>query len=215
MPAARLPLYERSVFINCPFDEAYKPLFDATIFAIHDCGFFARHALESVGGREPRLEKILRLIAQSRYSIHDVSRVELDRVSKLPRFNMPFECGLAFGAMHFAAANKKTPQRDALVMSGVRYQDKVAISDLAGIDPRYHGNDPEAVIASVRQFLADKADGQTIRGHRNIGNRLRLFQAELPAGAALQDITAHEIGSLEYINDWTQLASTWMVRHPR
>ena len=32
--------YNDNVFINCPFDAIYKPLFDAMIFAVHDCGLF-------------------------------------------------------------------------------------------------------------------------------------------------------------------------------
>lgn len=31
--------YDTDVFINCPFDDDYKPLFDAVVFAVHDCGF--------------------------------------------------------------------------------------------------------------------------------------------------------------------------------
>jgi hypothetical protein len=37
--------YDRRVFVNCPFDEAYTPLLHALIFTIHDLGFVARHAL--------------------------------------------------------------------------------------------------------------------------------------------------------------------------
>ena len=38
--------YNDNVFINCPFDSAYKPLFDAMVFTVHDCGFVARCALD-------------------------------------------------------------------------------------------------------------------------------------------------------------------------
>jgi len=41
------PSHEDSVFINCPFDEEYEELFDAVVFAVHDCGFAARCALEA------------------------------------------------------------------------------------------------------------------------------------------------------------------------
>lgn len=34
--------YDRRVFINCPFDAQYKPLFEAIVFAVRDC----RHLLE-------------------------------------------------------------------------------------------------------------------------------------------------------------------------
>lgn len=33
--------YENSVFINCPFDPEYWPLFEAIVFAAYDCGFFS------------------------------------------------------------------------------------------------------------------------------------------------------------------------------
>jgi len=42
------PGHEDSVFVNCPFDEEYEELFDAIVFAVHDCGFVARCALEAI-----------------------------------------------------------------------------------------------------------------------------------------------------------------------
>jgi hypothetical protein len=38
--------YANSVFVNCPFDPAYRPLFEAVVFATYDCGFYPRCALE-------------------------------------------------------------------------------------------------------------------------------------------------------------------------
>lgn len=38
--------YEDSVFLNVPFDKKYRRLADALVFAVHDCGFIARSALE-------------------------------------------------------------------------------------------------------------------------------------------------------------------------
>ena len=42
--------YENAVFVNCPFDEAYRNLFEALVFAIHDCGYVAHCALELEDG---------------------------------------------------------------------------------------------------------------------------------------------------------------------
>ncbi|MBS0448561.1 MAG: hypothetical protein JSR59_21780 [Proteobacteria bacterium] len=85
--------YELSVFVNCPFDDDYLPLLHAMVFAIHDCGFLARSAVEETGSNEVRVEKIVRIISECCYSVHDISRVEIS-ASRLPRFNMPFERGL-------------------------------------------------------------------------------------------------------------------------
>ena len=41
------PTYNNSVFINCPFDDDYRSLFRALVFAIEACGFGARCALEA------------------------------------------------------------------------------------------------------------------------------------------------------------------------
>ena len=46
--------YDKRVFINCPFDAQYKPLFEAIVFAIHACGLRPRCALEIDDASEVR-----------------------------------------------------------------------------------------------------------------------------------------------------------------
>jgi hypothetical protein len=58
--------YDKSVFLNCPFDQAYKPLFEAIVFTVFDCGFRPRCALETEGGGQVRIERIFGLIGDSR-----------------------------------------------------------------------------------------------------------------------------------------------------
>src|SRR5690349_6674469 len=89
------------VFINVPFDRRYQKLFDALVFAVHDCGFVARGAREQDDGSQVRLEKLYRIIGDCRYGIHDLSRVTLDAATRLPRFNMPLELGIFLGAKRF------------------------------------------------------------------------------------------------------------------
>lgn len=101
----RSPNYNNNVFINCPFDSAYKPLFDAIVFAVYDCGFITRCALEEDDASEVRIDQIYNIIADCRYGIHDISRTELDEDSGLPRFNMPLELGIFLGAKKFAISS--------------------------------------------------------------------------------------------------------------
>jgi len=96
--------YNTSVFLNCPFDAEYKTLQNATVFVVYECGFIPRCALEESNAGDVRFNKIERLIESSRYGIHDISRTELDNVSELPRFNMPFELGLFMGARRYGTA---------------------------------------------------------------------------------------------------------------
>jgi len=74
-----MALYEDSVFLNVPFDQKYRRLSDAMVFAVHDCGFIARSALEVEDSGQARVEKILNIIEQSKLGIHDISRAGLDR----------------------------------------------------------------------------------------------------------------------------------------
>src|SRR3989442_598150 len=108
------PNYASNVFINCPFDEHYRPLRDALIFTIQDCGFIPRCALEVDNSGEVRIDTILRLIRESKYGIHDISRIEIDRINGLPRFNMPFELGLFLGARKFGVREQKS--KSALIL---------------------------------------------------------------------------------------------------
>ena len=73
--ATTFPLH---VFVNCPFDVEFDDKFKAMIFAISACGFKVRCAREMDDAGEVRLEKLYAIIGQSRFGIHDLSRVELD-----------------------------------------------------------------------------------------------------------------------------------------
>jgi hypothetical protein len=99
------PNYDQNVFINCPFDNQYKPLFEAILFAVHRCGYILRCAKEFEDSSSIRIRNIVQLIRESKYSIHDLSRVSLDATEELPRFNMPLELGICYGAINFG--NKK------------------------------------------------------------------------------------------------------------
>ena len=53
--------------------------------------------------KDKKFEKIKKLIRQSRYSVHDISRMEALKEGALPRFNMPFELGLDLGGRAFGS----------------------------------------------------------------------------------------------------------------
>ncbi|MEM1041622.1 MAG: hypothetical protein AAGI91_03240 [Bacteroidota bacterium] len=119
-------LYDQSVFVNAPFDPDYAPLFDAVIFAIHDCGFVARCALEEDDSAQVRVEKIYSIIAECRLSIHDVSRTELDADLGLPRFNMPLELGIVLGARRFGRGRQK--EKRCLILDRERFRYRAYLS---------------------------------------------------------------------------------------
>ncbi len=68
--------YQKNVFINCPFDDKYFDLLQTLVFTIIYYGFYPRISLENSDSGQPRLEKIVDLIRESKYSIHDLSRLQ-------------------------------------------------------------------------------------------------------------------------------------------
>jgi len=202
-PAAS-PGYNDSVFINCPFDAEYQPLFDAAVFTVSDCGFVPRCSLEESDGGEPRLYKIIRLLKSCRYSIHDISRTELDRGSGLPRFNMPLELGSDLGLRHSLEA--RWSEKRCIVLDTEAYRFQKFISDIAGQDPHAHGNDPARLIALIRNWLRTASGRSTIPSESAIGKRYALFQKDLPS---LSDGTPRE--KLPFV-DYATFAGVWLAK---
>ena len=63
-----------SVFINCPYDDKFQPLFDSILFATVACGFTPRSAIDTGTVSDSRIDRIRKAMFGSRYSIHDLSR---------------------------------------------------------------------------------------------------------------------------------------------
>jgi hypothetical protein len=173
--------YNENVFINCPFDARHTKLFRAMTFAVHDCGFVARCALESEDSGEVRIRKIIQVIRESRYSIHDISRIELDRGTGLPRFNMPLELGICLGAREFGHREQRL--KSCLVLDRDRYRYQAFCSDIAGQDIRSHSGQVPLAVVAVRNFLANQHPGELLPSGGKMVERYRIFQRELPDAA--------------------------------
>lgn len=168
------------VFVNCAFDHRFQPMFRAIVFAIHDCGAVARCALEIDDSAENRFGKIIRIIGECRYSVHDLSRTQLDAATRLPRFNMPFELGLFLGARHFGGPDHR--RKSALILDAKRYRYQKFLSDIAGHDIRAHANKTAQLIGCVRDWLSSAQDvpGTPPRAGIYIFQRYRVFTKALP-----------------------------------
>ncbi|HEX5316001.1 MAG TPA: hypothetical protein VFX22_05050 [Candidatus Kapabacteria bacterium] len=139
-----------NVFINCPFDEEYRPLFEAIIFTVFYLGFIPRSAMESKNGKETRIDKIKRIISECKFGVHDLSRIELSK-GIYPRFNMPFELGLDMGCSEFG--NDHLDSKSVLIMDRRKYRFRAFISDISGQDPAIHGGTVKGVVREIRNWL--------------------------------------------------------------
>jgi hypothetical protein len=171
-----------AVFVNCPFDPDYRPLFDIMIFTIVRCGFVARCALEVTDTAETRISKILRLIDDCPIGIHDISRTEPDKGSGLPRFNMPFELGLFLGIGHAAKGGKR--RKVCLVLDRAPYRYQIFLSDISGQDVSAHSDDPARLCEKVRNFLNAQKGGPPLPSGAAIMTDYADFRYQLPAIAS-------------------------------
>lgn len=171
------PEFDRNVFINCPFDAAYAPIFEAIVFAVSDAGFSARSARERLDSSQIRLHKIVDLIGRSRYSIHDLSRTELDDATTLPRFNMPLELGIDLGCKAFSRPHAR---KTLLVFDAEQYRYQKFLSDIGGQDIQRHANNPKTAVARVRDWLSAESGVNTIPGGAAIYDRYLRFREDLP-----------------------------------
>lgn len=150
------PAFKRTVFVNCPFDEAFAPLLEAMLFCVVYFGFSPRLANERLEAGENRLEKIIELIRSARYSIHDLSRCRAAAAGEYFRMNMPFELGIDLGIRR--CGGQPLDGKKFLIFETEPYDLKRGLSDLAGQDVSFHREDYETVMRRVRDFFRVEAN---------------------------------------------------------
>jgi len=196
-------LRSNHVFINCPFDLRYRPIFNAIVFTVYDLGLVPRCALEEDDAGDFRLSKIERMIEECRYGIHDISAVALDASTNLPRFNMPLELGLFLGCRRFGSQNQS--KKRTLILDSERYRYRQFISDISGQDIRAHGGDPRNAIREVRDWLQATSRRSGLAGGGEIVDRYQRFRTDLPdicAALALEPDRLTYLDLSATIADW-------------
>lgn len=145
------PISTNAVFLNIPYDIEFSKLYLAYIVGLNQLGFDPKIA-SGIPGGERRLDRVLKLIQSCRYSIHDLSRVELSVTPPAtPRFNMPLELGLTI------AWSKLYPKRHTwFLWESMPRRIQKSMSDLDGTDAYIHSGTAEGVLSELRNaFLRD------------------------------------------------------------
>ena len=157
--------YSTNLFINCPFDQEYFPLLKPALFSIIYCGLNPRIS-QTKNSDDIRIEEIKKLIEESKYSIHDLSRIEPKSKKDLPRFNMPYELGIDVGCKTFNKTDKKY-----LVLESQPHRYKKVLSDISGQDIKSHNSEPIQIVKSIRDWV------KTIKPQKSIDNYQVLWDA--------------------------------------
>jgi hypothetical protein len=168
--------FKSNVFVNCPFDDDYRQLLLSVIFTVKHLGFNPRLSLERADSAESRIEKIVGLINQSKYGIHDLSRIVSEGGNEHYRMNMPFELGIDYGCQKLKEGIWS--QKQILILEKERYRYQKALSDLSGSDIKNHDDEPQKIIRAVRDWFVTIKPMRADSG-KKIWNLYNDFQAYL------------------------------------
>jgi hypothetical protein len=205
-----IPAASKAVFINCPFDDQFKPVLRATVFAIISSGYYPRCALDVTDGADIRIDKIARMIGECDWGIHDLSRVEV--VGGAPRFNMPMELGLHLGARVFGAGRHS--RKRVLILDAKPHRYDATLSDISGQDIDVHNNQPNEAIRCVRNWLSAHRPPKMppLPGAPAMQEDYRRFRKEIPV--ELKELRLPKISRLEH-NDFRYFVDRWIVLRAR
>jgi hypothetical protein len=160
---------QKSVFLNLPYDRSFQNLFLSFIAGTSALGLIPRATLE-IPGSARRLDRILSLIQSCQYSVHDLSRVQLDRhPPATPRFNMPFELGLTVGANGI----RSTTAHVWFVFERMPWRLQKSLSDLNGTDVYTHGGTPAGVFRTLLSAFVRQRSQPTVEQMNVIYGHLR------------------------------------------
>lgn len=206
--------YESNVFINCPFDDDYKSLLRPLLFTVVYVGCIPRLASERLDSAENRIDKICELISESKFGIHDLSRLKADEVDEIYRLNMPFELGVDYGAREYGPSPME--EKKCLILETSPYEYKKALSDLSGVDIKDHNNEADEVVRSVRDWFYETAGFDDADYPKVIWNRFNDFTADLFDYRLAEDIPEEDvIEDIERmpVSEYIDSVETWVSEH--
>lgn len=199
--------FDKNIFINCPFDNDYHSLLRPLLFTVIYLGFTPKIALERSDSGESRLIKICEFIADSKYSIHDLSRMKPSQKEKLSRHNMPFELGLDIGCRMFSNDILKD-KRCLILEKKEKYRYMKALSDISGCDIKDHNDDPAKLVRQIRNWFVEtvgikKAPSATVIWYSFMDFTSDFYDKRIFEGFSDEDLNMMPIPEyIEFIKEW-------------
>ena len=134
------------------------------LFTLLALGFRPRISTGRSDSGESRIDKIVERIRESRYSIHDISRLVATEAGQFARFNLPYELGVDRGAQLFGSPLLWTKR--ILVLEREPYDYKRAMSDFSGADIKNHKDNAILLVRAVRNWFVETVEVSGAReGH--------------------------------------------------
>lgn len=203
---------KEAVFINCPFDTTYHALMHCILFTVSALGFQPRISLESTDSGEIRLEKIKRLIRESAFSIHDLSKIKAVKKDEFFRLNMPFELGIDYGCREYSEEALHKGKK-FLIFGAEKYDYMKALSDLSGVDIHYHNNQPIQAVREIRHWFVANSGLKNAPSPNEIWMKSMDFNAEYYKFAHDKGYSDEEMYSIP-IKEQLDMISRFVTENP-
>jgi len=202
-----------AVFINCSYGETFRPLLRAILFCLLRVGLKPLIANEESDSGRVRLNRLLKLIKSSQYSIHDLSTLEDSQDPELLHLNMPFELGLDLGIRFSSVQNKK----NTLVLEDKEGDLKAMMSDFGFGETKAHLNDGKRLVRIIRNhfynvFRTECNRAPKLPEPRDIWYDFNTFNKDLettPEGQLRDQDDLDEMENTEFIDK----ATAWIKHH--
>ena len=185
---------ENAIFINCPFDDEYLPLLRALLFVSRFYGLDVKIASTDLDSKSNRLARIISLMRESKYSVHDLSKMKSVKEDEYYRMNMPFELGLDYGI----GGDEKV----FLIFENEPYKLKIALSDINGWDVRPHLDNPEKLIMEFRKWIVVNRElSKTLKSYSysDIWYKYNDFYGSFSDFLTIHNLKDEEISVTEYL----------------
>ncbi|MFL6201101.1 MAG: hypothetical protein ACJ76J_18175 [Thermoanaerobaculia bacterium] len=137
----------------------------ALIATLTGLGRKPRCVLEVPASGKDRLGRIFELLSGCGSSLHDLSRVALSGPLQVPRFNMPFELGIAY------CLGKQSGHR-FFVMEERAYRLQASLSDFNGLDPHIHEGTQEGILACLLDCFGTGGRTPAVKELKDLTNKL-------------------------------------------
>lgn len=197
--------FEQNVFINCPFDNEFKPLLKALVFELIYLGFSPKLS-QTLSSSSIRVNQIKDFIRTCKFGIHDLSRSKAMVDGELPRFNMPYELGLDIGALEYG--NRKLKTKRILILETEKFHYHKVLSDISGQDIENHNDDPKTLITKVRNWFSANFPQEIIVGQSVIWIAYNQFIDDLNTNLSIT-YTEKEVEEMP-IGDFIKFATDWI-----
>ncbi len=177
-----------------------------SILVVEYLGFNPKIATERLDSGEVRIQKICNFIQESKFCIHDLSRLQASSGGEYFRLNMSFELGIDYGCRYFSSNHMK--DKILLILEKEKYAYMKALSDLSGSDIKCHQNKPPNIVREVRNWFVESAGLSKVASATKIWYEFNDFMSDFYDKRKSESFTDEDLQMMPIV-EYIAFVRTW------